>query len=222
MHTLLALSIALPVFAQTGELPAPQKPEPIPTSARPAVEKCEKAIGEAKKIYDAICTKARAQAIKDLEAALKAETQKGNLNGAVAIKDKLDEYKNAQELAKPDAVPRTDTIIVEVFIDGDSKLHITPTGIYWTAGTVAKPGATNVNGNLWTPVWNNKESEPYAMTIVVLNFNVEVVHCSVERGQKVKESRDPVTIKLVDQEQVVSIPDSQPGSRWYTLRLFRK
>lgn len=63
----------------------------VPTDAKKVVEKYDAAVEAAKKAYDATVAKARDQALKDLKPIQSAETKKGNLDGAIWVKDKIDE-----------------------------------------------------------------------------------------------------------------------------------
>src|SRR6202034_200007 len=119
-------------------------------------------------------------------------------------------------------------------IDGNSQLHITTAGIYWVEnGKPFKPGRndgvnepTYINGKEWWPKWGNPneprgndKTEMLELPIGSGDFDVEVIAVAKHRDDQGIEKRDPVTIKKVGEEWVVSIPDKQIGARWYTIRL---
>jgi hypothetical protein len=134
-------------------------------------------------------------------------------------------------------------IVVEALIDGNSELHVTPTGIYWKhLGSMSKPGMhsrnnlpTYVNHTAWMPEWGRPastsaadQSKPYPLNLGKLGFSVETLAVGGGDNDKTPdkiqgiEPRDPVFIVDRDQEQVVSIPDRQFGAKWYRIRIYRK
>ncbi len=158
------------------------------------------------------------------------------------IKDQLTQelVEIEVKLKGPSAIK---TVTVDALIDGNSELWVTPTGMYWKSlGGAAKPGLheganaqTYINSAAWTPVWKIPEnqnaadvSEPYALALgAPLNFAVQIVAIGGNPGVKDfasvtgVEQRDPVTIRSEGMNQVVSIPDTQNGSKWYRLKLTR-
>jgi hypothetical protein len=125
-------------------------------------------------------------------------------------------------------------VVVEALVDGNSKLHVTPKGIYWTSHGEAKPGLhdganapTFVNGATWTPTWSkpgdrgHDKSSVYPLNFdPALKFRVELVACGKQPGGSQIEKRDPIEAESAGGEVVVTIPDHQVGSRWYRLRIF--
>jgi hypothetical protein len=132
--------------------------------------------------------------------------------------------------------PQLPELVIEALIDGNSFLHVTPTGIYWEERGVAKPGRheganepTAVNGQPWMPKWGdptrargNDQSALLPLPIGKLDFDLQVLAVGKLPGGNEIEKRDPVTIYAGDNEQIVSIPDHQIDARWYRIRLFRK
>ena len=126
--------------------------------------------------------------------------------------------------------------LVEALIDGDSKLHIKPTGIYWENGEAAKPGhhdgqnePTYVNGKPWQPVWANPDEEKgydksdlFALPIGQIDLDFKLVAVTERRGETGIDERSPVTMRTENGEQILLIPDEEDGDRWYTIRLFHK
>ena len=126
--------------------------------------------------------------------------------------------------------------VVEALVDGGSELRVTAEGIYWAQVlAVSKPGLhqgkrepTYVNGKRWIPVWGEPrvergldESEILKMRIgSVQNLEFEVVSITVRRGESEIQKRDPVRGVLRGDEFVISISDTQGGSRWYRIRVF--
>jgi hypothetical protein len=132
------------------------------------------------------------------------------------------------------ASPAVREVVVEALIDGDSKLHVTPKGIYWTSHGVSKPGLheganapTFVNGATWMPTWSkpgergHDKSSAYPLNLnATLNYKVELVACGKQPGGSQIEKRDPIQAETAGGEIVITIPDHQLGSRWYRLRIF--
>ncbi len=109
MRAVLMLLVALPLGAQPGDPQPPAPPPPPPAVAKPSIDKCEKSMADAKKVYEIACARARAQAIRELEYILKTELSRGNLDNAVLIRAKIEEYQKEQpkiEVKKPEIVGR--------------------------------------------------------------------------------------------------------------------
>jgi len=81
---LIAILVLVPLyaFAQDAKMPA---------EAKKVIDKYEASVEVARKAFDSVVAKARDQAIKDLKPIQASETKKGNLNGALAVKSKIDE-----------------------------------------------------------------------------------------------------------------------------------
>jgi len=129
-----------------------------------------------------------------------------------------------------------DEFVVEAWIDGESELHITRSGIYWRENGAVKPGLqdglnapTYVNGKAWMPKWKNPktnngndQSDLLRLPLGKLGFDLQVLAVTRERNADGIDPRDPVTIHSAAAEQIVSIPDTQSGARWYRIKLYRK
>jgi len=108
---LLSLLAPLLVIAEDAKMPA---------DAQKIIDKYDKAIAEAKKVYDAAVAKARDQALKELKPIQTAETKKGNLENALLVKGKIEEL--TAEIPKPAAEgdlstpisPSIDTAVIAV------------------------------------------------------------------------------------------------------------
>jgi hypothetical protein len=139
---LIAMLVLVPLytFAQDAKMPA---------EAKKVIDKYEASVEVARKAFDAAVAKAREQALKDLKPIQTTETKKGNLDGAMLVKAKVDELtseipKPAAEgdLAKP-APPSTDTRVTT--LSGKWKVTVpggTYTGIweFRVDGTVTQGG----------------------------------------------------------------------------------
>jgi hypothetical protein len=134
---------------------------------------------------------------------------------------------------QPPSVPG-ERLQVEAYIDGAAELHLGKEGFYWVEGDSAKPGRhggrnepTYVNGEKWLPVWGKPgeggpdRSQPYPFKFASPCYDLEIPSISTEQGVPGRDVRDPVTVRCLKDEQVLFIPDTQEGARWYTLRLFR-
>jgi hypothetical protein len=138
-----------------------------------------------------------------------------------------------------------DGFTIEADIDGGSELHIMPYGIYWKqlgSYGAEKPGRSNgtnlptyLDGAAWMPSWGKpKETRSDDRTGVLFmpigRADMEFTLLAVGGNSKVKdpgtitgiERRDPVTSATRDGEQVVSIPDTQGGDKWYRIRFSRR
>jgi len=91
---LIAMLVLVPLyaFAQDAKMPA---------DAKKVIDKYEASVEASRKAFDASVAKARDQAIKDLKPIQTAETKKGNLDGAMLVKNKVEEL--AAEIPKPAA-----------------------------------------------------------------------------------------------------------------------
>lgn len=162
----------------------------------------------------------------------------GDLNGANSALTKAKELADENIGLSPANVltARGETpaqpITVEALIDGNTELHITSEGLYWSqAGGQAKPGLhegknepTYVNGSRWKPKWRTKGSagpdvcEVYAISTTAPNLTFETVQISDERFGK-NEPRTPVSGAVKDNHYIITIKDPENGSRWYKLRI---
>jgi hypothetical protein len=159
---------------------------------------------------------------------------------AAVLKDMLGapEYAFTRDYpaAEGPAPARGEQVFVEALIDGDSELHLSRKGFFWVSGRAAKPGKhggrdepTYINDKKWLPVWGKPgedqgpdRSQTYPFPLGRLGFDVEIANISQSRGGPGGEPRDPVSVRCRIDEQVIFIPDTQEGSRWYTLRLFHR
>jgi hypothetical protein len=126
--------------------------------------------------------------------------------------------------------------VVEALIDGDSVLHVTPTGIYWESRSVAKPGRHNdaneptwINSHKWMPQWGKPsesrgadKSKPLLLRIGRIdNLKIELIAVGIARENTGIEPRDPIQTRVDNGEFTILIPDSQLGPRWYKFKVFR-
>ena len=125
-------------------------------------------------------------------------------------------------------------LTIEALVDGPSTLRIGRDRIYWINGGNAKPGywvnePTYINGDAWTPKWGQPDkgrgvdrSDNRAVALPTLDLQGELVSNQPTRGvDRIDSSRTPVNIKRSGEEIVVTIPDPEPGARWYKV-LFRE
>jgi hypothetical protein len=132
-------------------------------------------------------------------------------------------------------------ILIEACIDGNAELHISPRGIWWRELGVTKVGLFNgrnyptyLNGLDWYPEWEKPNevtgydrTKIFPMNIGKLDFRFQVMAVGGETNTTSPleingiEARDPVVMWDDEAEQVVYIPDSQSGQKWYRIRLFR-
>ena len=127
------------------------------------------------------------------------------------------------------------SLLIEALVDGGSELHITRAGIYWKELGASKPGRqmgrnepTYVNGKPWIPTWAapNEDrgwdkSALLPLPIGDLNFGFKIVAIGNRRHVPGIERFSPVSLRNEHGEQVLSIPDKEVGSKWYTVRLLR-
>ncbi|HEX5176339.1 MAG TPA: hypothetical protein VFV83_04875 [Chthoniobacteraceae bacterium] len=122
-------------------------------------------------------------------------------------------------------------IVIEAFVDGPSTLRFTRSGFYWQNGPNAKPGRlggrnepTYVNGKEWMPKWRKPgsdrgrdSSEPFAWSIGQTDLQFHVESIGTERGEIGIEKRKEIEGKRQKGEFWITIPDPEPGARWYKL-----
>ena len=124
-------------------------------------------------------------------------------------------------------------LVIEVLVDGDSELHITPDGLYWVSGKWAKPGrhegrneATYVNGKAWYPKWGSQseggpdQTAVYPMRVALDRLrSLQLLSVGTSRDSTGIEQRERISLARQGNEIVIRIPDSDPGSRWYRFEL---
>lgn len=152
-----------------------------------------------------------------------------SLSGATKLgaEKYIAEFMEAEALRRP-----MSELLIDANIDGNAELHVTPKGIYWKEIEVDKPGWDQpifVNEKPWSPKWGKPADkrgtdrcELLPLPIGRLGFDLTIVSVTTERGGGDIDPRDPVTIKSEGGEQIVWIPDTQSGSRWYRIKLWRK
>jgi hypothetical protein len=211
---------------------AEDKPDPLPAAARHVVERYNLAVSEARMARDAAVLNAAEAARKELSKVMEAETRAGRLEPALAVKAQIEKLPVKPEDAGASSATE---LIVQALIDGEMELHVTPAGLYWkwlgVLGSSVKTGDSGVmnepvfvNGQSWKLTWDPPVVNVSAKTALlplkvgpVENLKVELVAVGPRRTASGVESRDPIRSRVTSGEFVVAIPDSQPGSRWYTL-----
>jgi hypothetical protein len=78
----------------------------MPVEAQRIVDRHDKAIAEAKRVYDAAVAAEHDRAIKALQPILASETKRSNLDEALLIKAKLDEYRASRGELAPALAPK--------------------------------------------------------------------------------------------------------------------
>ena len=124
-------------------------------------------------------------------------------------------------------------LTIKAWVDGPSELRIKKNGIYWKNGENAKPGRqsrlnepTYINGKPWVPHWKKQhedrgrdKSDTLAMDIPSLDFDFKLVAVAEKFDGTGVEQRSSITVYMKDFELAISIPDLEPGTRWYTFTL---
>lgn len=213
---------ALDKFEQAGEAPAQKETKSAVAAAVGEYRQAEDKLGNA------------------YEVVVKALTMEKKIREARAARNEfqsLSSERNAFESsAKPSPKQRPlEQFFVEALVDGDSELCVTPIGIYWRSLGVAKPGRhggrnepTFVNGQAWMPQWGQANQErgrdetallPLAVGDLDLEF--EVMAVGQNRGDRGILARSPVGSRREENKLVVTIPDKNIGSVWYTIRFYR-
>ena len=188
--------------------------------------------------------------VKKLDEALKKEVQSGNLDEAIKIRNAKRAFEKAPLRPKPPektspppkkTVPKEvrqhkkdKSFTIKALIDGDTKLVITPKGIFWRNGRVKKLGKsrgnndpTLINGKPWLPVWGKPhttkgrdETKPFPLRIGrISNVSVKTIAIATEKNKSGIRRRTPITVHQSGKNWIVSIPDREPGCMWYTLRI---
>ena len=131
---LIAMLVLVPlyVFAQDAKMPA---------EAKKVIDKYETSVEVARKAFDASVAKARDQALKDLKPIQTTETKKGNLDGAMMVKGKVDEL--TAEIPKPAA-------------EGDLAKPLPPGTDPRVAMLIGKWKVSAASAN-WASTWEFKE-----------------------------------------------------------------
>jgi len=170
----------------------------------------------------------------DLDFALRQSTQAKNVDEAARIL--AAKALIASMIPAKGASSAVQSITVSALIDGDSELHVSSRGLYWrhVSDQSAKPGLmsgrsepTYLNGIGWIPRWGQPgdqavdQSSPMLLPIVDIHFTLQMVSIGAQLESSGIENRDSVNAEVRNGELIVSIPDSQPGARWYRFRLVR-
>jgi hypothetical protein len=205
-----------------------------PLAARQIEAKRDAAISQARKAYQQAVIAAERQCAADYQAAAANAMKVGNAELVAALAaGKKEAEKRVEEASGRLSAQTCRELVVKAFIDGNAHLYVSDRGIYWKQGDASKPGMhggskepTIINGNRWFPNWGGHAergpdtSDFYKLTLSSLEaLQLEVVAVSIRFDGSGVERRDAVTLKKIGDEHVVSIPDSQSGARWYTLKL---
>ena len=145
---------------------------------------------------------------------------------ALRVKMGLKQVDEALKIADPP--PYVREILIEARIDGDTELWVTSKGIFWKNGRWIKPGPIWVNGKSCVPEWGRPgekripdTSKVYPMRIGKLDFRLRLLAVGETRKAEGIETRSPIRLRRQRANLIVSIPDEEPGARWYRFRLSR-
>lgn len=185
---------------------------PQSTAARNAMTRYTVAKGKLDAEYDARLQAMERALVAELRVAMTAATKAGNLDEANAIKGEIDKLDQQ-------------SITIKALIDGESELHLAPEGMYWVQGAAAKPGRhgnrnepTLINGFRWAPAWrSDSDRGPDRSEVVAIKLAKSYVIESVTADGKPAAAL--VGLKQIGNEQVISIPDKEGGSRVYAITL---
>ncbi len=107
LATLIVLLVPTSIlFAQPADLTPPVKPDGLPVAAKQAMERYDKAIGEARKAYEAAATKAADAARKELAKVQESETRSGRLESALAVKAQIDRLPASDDASGTSGLPK--------------------------------------------------------------------------------------------------------------------
>lgn len=176
---------------------------------------------------------------EDLKTTLLKSGDLDNANAAAARAKQLTEEIDAltpMMAGKDKPVGKDETedkpITIEGYVDGNTELHITKEGIYWSVlGGEAKVGMNDdakdpcyVNGSRWKPKWRTQGTrgpdmcDLYPFPLKSLDLVVDSVSTTHERYGKV-QVRTATTGGMKGDHYVVNIPDPEGGAAWYKIRL---
>lgn len=124
-------------------------------------------------------------------------------------------------------------IIVRALVDGPSELIVTTNGFHWKNGMNAKPGRhegrnepTYINDKAWYPKWakaneerGTDKSETYSFPLATLEMEFELLAVGDTKDVTTIEPRTQPTMSHGEGKLVISIPDPEPGSKWYVFSL---
>ncbi|MES2505964.1 MAG: hypothetical protein V4599_04635, partial [Verrucomicrobiota bacterium] len=129
------------------------------------------------------------------------------------------------------------SVIIEALIDGPSELRVKKDGIYWINGGNAKPGRhlgqempIYVNGKAWQPNWKephkdrgvDRTSTKSVEGLDPQKLEFKLLNVTTLRGDSGIEDRDPIKVRLIEEELSIYIPDIQGGSMWYRFALVKQ
>jgi len=121
-------------------------------------------------------------------------------------------------------------VIIKVLVDGPSELIVTTNGFQWKNGMNAKPGRhesrnepTYINETAWYPDWGANDNErgvgtsdvcPWPIKSSQFDFELLAIGDTPD-ATTVEPRTSPTTSYGADGSMIVSIPDPEPGSKWY-------
>jgi hypothetical protein len=127
-------------------------------------------------------------------------------------------------------------LIVEALIDGPSTFHLRAEGVYWVNGANGKPGKhqghddpTFINDRAWRPRWSHSKEdrgpdrcEIYRIPFGTIDVDFQLLAITELRGESGIQHRTEVAAKREGNEFIVTIPDPEPGHRWYKFVLRKR
>lgn len=176
------------------------------------MEKEDEKLIEAEKRHKEAIAELKEDLIKTYESAMANYTKKGDLRAANALLSQINKMRGDEETVE---VEETEAkLSIKVQIDTLTEITITKNEIVMKSMGKTKPGMHNgefptyINDTEWNPKWVGS-----------------IAKHSLKRKIKIKELKcgvlplNNVAINNNDDKIVITIPDQEPGSRWYTISL---
>lgn len=123
-------------------------------------------------------------------------------------------------------------IVVNVFLDDASDLHITPFGLYWKHYSGTKPGTQRdieVNGKPWHTVFKKFaphlpfESGLFPVDLRTFDLDFQLLGIGENPNpSSIAGGRSSITSLRRSHDMVVVLRDVEPGGAWYRFKLLRK
>ena len=137
-------------------------------------------------------------------------------------------------VARADLLPTE--LVIEALVDGPSMFHVRADGVFWENGDNGKPGKhaghdepTYINGAAWTPRWGKSrelrgrdKTEMNRINLGSIDLEFELIAVTQHRGETGIEQRSEIATKVDRNDFVITIPDPEPGSRWYKFVVRKK
>lgn len=150
----------------------------------------------------------------------KAKLKVGSVSDEIAVLRKKYNVSTGTPTRTQPSNGSVKELIVEVSVDGESRLHITPTAMHWSHHAWGKPWNCHVNGKSLPMKWSNPDTrakdstKPTPVKIRGGELKVEKLSGASNRGS--------ITAQLTKDKFIITVNDHQNGAARYKFRVYVK